>query len=58
MDPQGGEGGLGPKHLRSLGNISAGGLLLFLSLVGSVSLEEDAGAHQPDTQESAVSNLC
>lgn len=47
-----------PRHLRSLGNISAGKRLFFLSLVGTVSLEEDAGAHQPYPQESAVSNLC
>lgn len=43
--------------LSSWASISAGALLLVFSLVGTVSLEEDAGAHQPDTQESAVSNL-
>lgn len=46
------------RTLWSLGNISAGKRFLFLSLVGTVSLEEDAGAHQPDPQESAVSDLC
>lgn len=48
---------LGPRHPRFLGNISAGKRLFFLSLVGTVSLGEDASAHKPDPQESAVSNL-
>lgn len=57
MGPQG-QTRTGPGHLKSLGNIFAGKRFLFLSLVGTVSLEEDAGAQQPDPQESAVSNLC
>ena len=44
-DPQGGVAALGPRHPRFLGNSSAGKQLLFLSLVGTVSLGEDASAH-------------